>query len=46
MYQPLHEQLARARHAEREAHAGRVGIRRSARLVSLHIRRQRRSPHA
>lgn len=46
MYQPLHEHLARARHAEREAIAGRVGIRRSSRLISLHIQRQRRAPHA
>jgi len=46
MYQPLHEHLARARHSERQAHAEHVGIRRSARLISLHIRRQRRASHA
>ena len=46
MYQPVHEQLARVRHAEREARTGQVGIRRSARLISIQFRRQRRTPHA
>ncbi len=46
MYQPVHEHLARARHVERRAQADQVGLRRSARLISLHIRRQRRASHA
>ena len=46
MYQPVHEHLARARHVERQAQADHAGIRRSARLISLHIRRQRQAGHA
>lgn len=45
MYQSLHEELARAKRAEHRARAERVGIKRSARLISLEIRRQRRAGH-
>lgn len=45
MYQPVHEQLARDRHVQRERAAHRTSVRRSARLISLDIRRQRRSNH-
>ncbi len=46
MYQPLHQELAKAKQAERLARPERVGIRRSARLISLEIRRQRRAGHS
>ncbi|MBK8468938.1 MAG: hypothetical protein WAR57_13240 [Candidatus Phosphoribacter sp.] len=44
MYQPVHEQLARAKSAEHQARSQpHAGIRRSARLISQQIRQNRRS---
>lgn len=46
MYQVLHEELARA-HIEQRLRPRKVeGIRRSARLISLEIRRSRRAGHS
>jgi len=46
MYHLMHEELARARIEQRLRPQRAEGIRRSARLISLQIRRSRRQGHA